>query len=108
MMQRNRTPGPHGRTIGADGSRREYDRRRQLHKRYGITLEAYDTMLSSQGGGCALCGATSPGPVAFFHVDHNHSTGAVRGLLCHLCNLGIGCLQDDPRLIERAARYVRG
>lgn len=59
-------------------------------RRYGLTVEQYDTMLAAQGGRCALfavCGATEPGGgKTQWAVDHDHATGRVRGLLCLACN----------------------
>lgn len=44
------------------------------------------------------------------HIDHDHRTGKVRGILCQACNLGLGKFRDDPALIKSAIRYlsVRG
>jgi hypothetical protein len=55
-------------------------RARQL----GVTDDEYARMLAAQGGGCAICGATPK--TRRLHVDHDHKTGTVRGLLCHRCN----------------------
>lgn len=85
----------------------EYTRRRALARLYGITLEKYDAMLAEQGGGCAICGATKPGGRGkYFHVDHDHGTDEVRGLLCHACNTGIGALADDVDRLMAAAAYL--
>lgn len=59
-------------------------------------------MYSSQEGKCLLCGR--PGGVLC--VDHCHSTGMVRGLLCHWCNKALGLAGDDPELLRRMAEYV--
>jgi hypothetical protein len=84
------------------------ERNRQLRSKYGITSAQYDTMLSAQNGGCAICGSTSPkSRFGKFHVDHCHSTGAVRGLLCSPCNTAIGLLGDKPEVAEAAASYLR-
>lgn len=57
---------------------------------------------------CAICGATeTPGKRASLHVDHCHRTGAIRGLLCGPCNLGIGKFNDDPELLLAAAAYLQ-
>jgi ferric-dicitrate binding protein FerR (iron transport regulator) len=81
-------------------------KRRVLAKWYGITLEGFGSMLASQGGACACCGALDPGRSGDFHVDHDHDTGEVRGLLCNRCNLGIGMLGDSLAGIEKAHRYL--
>lgn len=74
-------------------------------KTYGITLQEYETLLEAQGGVCAICGKEC---VTFENlaVDHDHATGAVRGLLCNNCNHGIGKFKDDPALLKAAADYV--
>ena len=87
----------------------------KLKKLYGITVAQYYEMLATQGGGCATCGAKTPGGRHYkrmgkpekFYVDHCHSTGKVRGLLCNLCNRGIGYLRDDPELATQIAQYLR-
>lgn len=72
-------------------------------QRYGLTLAQYDEMLQRQGGACALCReAFESAP----QVDHCHRTQRVRGLLCRLCNLGIGKFRDNPALLRSAAEYV--
>jgi hypothetical protein len=75
----------------------------QLKRRYGLTPAEFDAMAAS---GCQICGASDT-PRKRLHVDHNHKTGKVRGLLCDNCNKGIGCLRDDPTLIFRALLYLR-
>lgn len=72
-----------------------------LKRRYGITAEEADAMLTDQGGLCAIC---AKAPAA--HVDHDHDSGAVRSLLCFNCNGGLGQFKDDPALLRVAARYV--
>lgn len=84
---------------------------RHTLKTYGLTIDSYNDLLESQGGGCAICGAKEStrgnGKTSRLVVDHNHDTGEVRGLLCHLCNTGIGCLQDDEELVQKALNYLR-
>lgn len=78
-----------------------------LRREYGLTVEDYDLMLASQGGGCAICGATEGNfRRKRLAVDHDHKTGAVRGLLCYLCNSLIGNAKDDPDVLVRAAEYL--
>lgn len=83
--------------------------REGLRKNYGLTPADYNEMLKKQNGKCAICGVDSPGRKngTNFYVDHCHATGLVRGLLCHSCNLGIGHLKDDVRLVESALQYLR-
>jgi epoxyqueuosine reductase QueG len=77
----------------------------RLRHYYGIEADEYDSMLARQGGGCAICGAAPPWNRGL-RVDHDHATGAVRGLLCNECNRGIGLLQDDPRLLDALVAYL--
>jgi hypothetical protein len=71
---------------------------------YGLTVAEYDALLEAQGGGCAICGRP-PGRKRL-HVDHDHETDAIRGLLCSPCNRAIGLLRDDPEVARRAAEYL--
>lgn len=90
-------------------------RKRKLQRSYGLTEDAVQTMLAGQDGKCAACGTDITGtvvrkdgrlcPVAC--VDHCHTTGVVRGLLCGKCNAGIGYFDDDPARLECAAAYLR-
>lgn len=76
---------------------------------YGMTIEQYDEMAERQGGVCAIC-RNSPvgrGKTDYLVIDHCHTTGVVRELLCGLCNAAIGCLQEDPRIVEQVAEYLR-
>jgi hypothetical protein len=81
-----------------------------LKKNYGISLDQYDEMLSAQGGVCAICGDPPCGNYSqlYLQVDHCHTTGRVRGLLCGPCNLGLGSLKDSPKLLRLAAEYLEG
>lgn len=65
----------------------------------------YDDTLAAQDGVCLIC-REPPGPEETFHYDHNHETGEFRGLLCHLCNLGIGYFRDRVDLLESAVVYL--
>lgn len=77
-------------------------------KKYGITVEEFDALLASQGGGCAICGRTDSGDgdSRKMSVDHCHERGVVRGILCAQCNRGIGALGDDPDRLLAAAEYL--
>lgn len=84
-------------------------RHNQRMRKYGITATEYNRILEEQHGGCAICGRANSGDSTHvrFHVDHCHSTGVVRGLLCSNCNTGIGKFEDDPDRLNKASMYLR-
>lgn len=84
--------------------RTTYTTARQWRYAYGLTEADYRRLEHRQGGACAICGDQ---PELLF-VDHDHRTGAVRGLLCDPCNRAIGHLRDSPGVCTRAAEYLRG
>lgn len=76
----------------------------ELKRRLGITLDEYTKLAEKQGGVCIICGKKDD---AFsLAVDHNEKTGKIRGLLCSLCNRGLGFFRDDPNLLSRAVDYL--
>lgn len=80
----------------------------RLKFQYGLTLEKYKSLLQKQENKCAICKCDYPtGRWDSFHVDHCHTTGKVRGLLCHHCNTGIGNLKDSIELLEQAINYLK-
>ncbi len=90
----------------ASGRARQASLRSYFKRRYGLTPEQVADM---ETRGCAVCGTTEwMGRHSRPHIDHDHQTGQVRGLLCHNCNLALGHLHDDPELVERALAYLRG
>ncbi len=92
---------------GAPAYSPEKLRRYRLQRVYGITTEQYDELLVRQDGVCAICKAgVSDALGRRLSVDHDHETGRVRGLLCTLCNRGIGYFKDDANLIRLAAEYL--
>ena len=87
----------------------------RLKKNYGLTIESANAILDSQEHKCAICF----NPIFFYVgklgdrnsvacIDHEHSTGNVRGILCHRCNVAIGLLRDDVSLLDRAKSYLAG
>ena len=87
-----------------------YGREYRMAKSYGLTIQQVEEIFEAQNGACKLClreltlgGKESTSA----KVDHDHVTGVVRGLLCDLCNRGLGYFKDRPEVMERAARYVR-
>lgn len=89
----------------ANAKRTSADNKRyKLKYTYGITVEDYQRLLQSQEGLCAIC-RLPPGDEVL-HVDHDHVTGKVRGLLHSNCNRGLGLFCDNPEALRRAAEYV--
>lgn len=81
----------------------EKERERHLIRKYGVTLADYGRMFEAQGGACAVCGKTQD---RAFDVDHCHTTGKVRGLLCTNCNRMVGHAHDDSARLRAAAEYL--
>lgn len=94
------------RTYAREWARANTDKRRltQLKNRYGLSGSDFDAMREAQGGLCSICQG-DPGPKGLY-VDHDHKSGAVRGLLCHHCNAGLGHYGDDPDRLMAAAAYL--
>jgi protein-arginine kinase activator protein McsA len=78
----------------------------QLRKEFGISLVEYKAILESQGGTCAIC-ATPPRRAYALHVDHCHTTGKVRALLCESCNNGLGRFKDSIPTLLAAVEYLK-
>lgn len=80
--------------------------------RFGLTPDQFNEMLEAQGGACAICERPEKvvdsrnGRVKSLAVDHDHESGAVRGLLCQNCNKGIGNLGDSADTLIAAAMYL--
>lgn len=72
---------------------------------YGLTVEQATAMLTEQGYRCAICRVRFVSSKSF-HIDHNHETGAVRGVLCTRCNFGLGQLKDSPVVLRAALAYL--
>lgn len=84
-----------------------YDHDAHVVKTYGLPPGRYAQMMLEQDGVCAVCGnACVTG--RRLAVDHDHNTGAVRGLLCIRCNRAVGYLRDDPETALRLADYLAG
>lgn len=82
--------------------------KRNCQKRYGLTFSQYQALLKKQAGACAICKSPDPGRGnKNLYVDHCHASGAVRGLLCHNCNTGLGHFKDNIQLLERAKEYLQ-
>jgi hypothetical protein len=82
------------------------NRERKLKSRYGITIEEYNHLLKKQRGRCAICKLSEDEHTNSLAVDHCHSTGKVRGLLCTSCNVALGHFKDKPLLMYKAVLYL--
>lgn len=83
----------------------DVQRRYYLRNRYGLTEEAYTELLESQECKCAIC--KSMLRRENIDIDHNHSTGEVRGILCSRCNKMLGFAEDDIHKLEKAIEYLK-
>lgn len=77
-----------------------------LIRNYGITSAEYDEMFEAQDGVCAICGQEEQVKTRGLSVDHCHTTGKVRGLLCSYCNMGLGLFKDDTESLINAVKYL--
>jgi hypothetical protein len=97
-----RRAAPDGLMAACRPCRSQLGRRDHLKRQYDLTEQEVDAMREAQGGVCAIC-RTAPA----MHVDHDHGTGQVRGMLCFSCNAALGHFKDDPAVLRRAARYLK-
>jgi hypothetical protein len=80
-------------------------KRRWLINSYGLTVNKYELLLAKQNNKCAICNTEDwgkPSP----NIDHCHTTGKVRGLLCNNCNRGLGLFKDNKEIINNAKQYL--
>lgn len=90
-------------------------RNQSLLLKYGITEEDYYSLLKAQKGICKICGnppCSKDHPANkdnkyYLHVDHDHSDGRIRGLLCNACNNGLGRFKDRIDLLQKAIEYLK-
>ncbi len=97
--------GMNARAIEWQRANPEKVRNHKMRTRYGISVADYDAMLSAQGAVCLICDR-GPKTNARLVIDHDHSTGAIRGLLCDSCNKGLGNFGDNADRLRRAIVYL--
>lgn len=95
-----------------DQKRKQARREKILQEKYGITLQTYLKMLEAQGSKCAICNQIETsldrhGNLKPLYVDHNHTTGKVRALLCSACNLALGNFKESIDSLLNAVSYLR-
>ncbi len=85
--------------------RAKTNRRKATIKKHGITVEDYDKMAKNQNYKCAICGGVS-WEGRLLSIDHDHKTEKVRGLICAVCNVGLGNFQDSADILQKAQEYL--
>lgn len=86
---------------------RNTDYAKHVQRKFGITTEQYNVMFAFQQGKCKICEKV-PTTKRRLCVDHDHDSGAIRSLLCHHCNSGIGQFFESENLLLRAITYLKG
>lgn len=95
--------------------KKAYNRRKQtpsqqrawrIKKSYGVTTDQYNHMMVMQSDRCAICLTDEKPRYGYWHIDHDHQTGKVRGLLCEHCNHGLGKFSDDADNMRAAIKYL--
>lgn len=84
-----------------------YKYKGNLKRLYGITFEEYEQKLTEQNNSCEICGIDQIMLGHRLHVDHCHTTGKIRALLCRDCNTLLGRAKDDPGVLQKAAEYLQ-
>lgn len=74
--------------------------------KFGVTDEDYQRMRKEQNDSCAICGTDTPGGRGDWHIDHCHTSGKVRGLLCFPCNTSLGHFKDNIETLANAIAYL--
>ncbi len=84
-------------------------RNSNLRNLYNISIKEFDEIVAKQGGRCAICRREEDksARMSSFHVDHDHKTGKVRGVLCGSCNISLGRFHDDVSILLNAVEYLK-
>ncbi len=77
-----------------------------IRRRYGITKDQYLDMIEEQNDRCPICEKTLPTETKHIHIDHDHKTGNIRGILCASCNTTLGRFNDDVVILQNAIDYL--
>jgi hypothetical protein len=78
-----------------------------LKNKYNLTLDQYNKMLSDQNNSCKVCNTHESKLTRKLSVDHCHTTGKVRGMLCSACNTSLGQLKEDTKIMQKLIEYVK-
>lgn len=85
--------------------RNRYLRNYHLKIKYGISIKQKEQMMNKQNNKCSICKKDFENSKDC-NVDHNHKTGKIRGLLCFKCNCGIGYLNENVKILQKAIKYL--
>lgn len=85
---------------------RHHSRKKLLSQKYNMTIEEHDAMFAAQGFACGACGSPEPNSKKGWSTDHCHSTGKVRGIVYHHCDIGIGHAKDSVETLRRWIAYL--
>lgn len=96
-----------GKPLPICGPCRNEENRAYRIRSYGICEAQHDELLKKQGNRCAICRTDKPGGNGSFHIDHCHSSGKVRGLLCANCNMALGKFFDNTAFLQNAINYLQ-
>lgn len=97
----------HGRADKASSEYKEYTREIHIKRKYNLSIERYNKMLTEQNNKCFICGYEFGQKQGDIYVDHCHTTKQVRGLLCQPCNSGIGYFKDNTDSLQKAIDYLK-
>ena len=109
LLEKHRKYYSENKDIVSKRSRKYYKENRELvrakvaSKTYGISVEE---VLELRQKPCGICGSDGDEYKLSNHIDHCHATGKVRGVLCHSCNIALGLLKEDPKLLDKMKEYI--
>lgn len=83
------------------------NKRNNLRSKFNLSLEEYNKMFNNQEGCCAICGTHQSKLSRSLAVDHSHTNGHIRGLLCQVCNTALGKFKDSIEMLDKAAQYLK-
>lgn len=85
---------------------KQASRNGRIKREYGVDIRWYEETFKAQNGVCAICSKPQEEGIASLAIDHNHETGAVRGLLCRACNRGLGVFKESVSTLDSAIKYL--
>lgn len=97
----------HGRSDRTKSGYYDYHREMHLKRKYNLSVEEYNAMIEAQNNQCAICNYEFGQRKGDIHVDHCHTSGQVRGLLCDKCNRGLGYFNDNTEALINASNYIK-